>query len=62
MAEPAPASIADVLVAIEHVRLIAEAAKPDDRTATDRRFAVLLTELEKVHAYALLIRARGPHT
>jgi len=37
----------ELCVLIEHIK----EEKPDDRSEIDRRFAIIITDLEKVHAY-----------
>jgi len=44
-------TIEDVAKALQGVLATLRAAKPEDRTELDRRYAVLITSLEKVFAY-----------
>jgi hypothetical protein len=36
---------------LRELKMEIQIAKPDDRSAVDRRYAIVLTELEKIEAY-----------
>ena len=48
-------AMGDVLSALAHL----VGAKSNDRTGRDRSIAIAITDLEKIHAWLLYIRAPG---